>query len=82
MIDEADARNAAAILENPMFARAIDALKEEAVGKWLATKPDAVGDREFAWMAAKAADRLREYFEEIVSGRRLDAARVVRAPRP
>lgn len=75
-------RNAAAMIENPLFNEALDALEKAAVDGWLATKGLDTASREYAWATAKSVQRMRAYFQEIVDSGRMDAARATRAPLP
>jgi hypothetical protein len=81
-MSEADtrARNAAAILDNPVFNEAIEELKARAVKSWLDCKDPE--ERERLWMWTNQAIRLREHFVGIVDNAKIDAARVARGPIP
>jgi hypothetical protein len=79
---EARARDAAAMLENPLFNEAIDLLRNETMQAWVGTKADAVADRERLWVMVKMADRLRGYFQGVVDEGRFAASRVTKAPLP
>lgn len=82
MSDDIRARNAAAMIENPLFNEALDKLERAAIDAWLSTKGLDTPAREYAWATAKSVQRMRAYFQEIVDSGRFEAARAVRAPLP
>ena len=74
------ARNAAAILDNPVFNEAIEALKDKAVQSWLTCKDPE--ERERLWMWTNQAIALRNYFTALVDNARLQASRSERNQLP
>lgn len=79
---EARARDAVAMLDNPLFNEAMDHLRTEAIAAWVATKSDQVAERDRLWTMVKMLDRFRGYFEGIRDEGRFAASRVTRAPLP
>ncbi len=79
---EARARDAAAMLDNPLFQEAIDHLRKEAIDAWIATKAEQIADRDRLWLMVKMVDRLSGYFNGIVEEGRFAANRVTRQPLP
>lgn len=80
MSDDTRVRNAAAILDNPVFNEAIEELKARAIKSWLDCKDPE--ERERLWMWTNQAIRLREYFVGLVDNARLQASRDERHPLP
>ena len=79
---EARARDAMAMLENPLFNEAIDHLRAETIAAWVATTSDQSPERDRLWTMVKMTDRLRGYFQTIAEEGRFAASRAVRQPLP
>lgn len=77
---EIRARNAQQLLENPLLQSVFDQVQQEAVRAWLGTTPTEEGreGREFAWMLAKAVERIRTVLQGAVDDGTIQAARAVR----
>ncbi len=79
---EVRARDARAMLDNPLFNEAIAELKAAAVTAWLSTGSVQTEAREFAWATAKTVERLEAYFQQIADDGRFEASRAIRKPMP
>lgn len=79
---EARARDASAMLENPLFNEALEHLRTETMNAWVGTKSDQVAERDRLWTMVKMIDRLRGYFETIRDEGRFAAHRAAKAPLP
>lgn len=79
---EARARDATAMLENPLFNEAIEHLRSETIAAWVATSSDQNAERDRLWTMVKMTDRLRGYFQTIADEGRFAANRAVRQPLP
>ena len=79
---EARARDAAQMLENPLYRETIDTLRKESIDAWVATKSDQDAERDRLWTMVKMLDRMDAYFQTIVAEGRFAANRAVRQPLP
>lgn len=76
---EIRARDAAQLLENPMFSAVMDQIQQEAVKAWLGTPAQGGQEaREYAWVLAKAVNRIRDVLQGAVDDGTIQAARAAR----
>ncbi len=79
---EARARDAVAMLENPLFAEALKHLEREGMDAMIAAGVAQDRERLVAAIMVKQVRRLRAYFETIRDEGRFAASRVAREPMP
>lgn len=79
---EIRAKNAQALLENPLFNEVMDTIEKEAIDAWISTGLSAAPDRERHWMLVKTARRVREVLQGYVDNNEFEARRAARAPLP
>jgi hypothetical protein len=79
---EIQAKNAQALLENPLLTETLDRIQAETVESWMKTRPDATQERERLWLRSNVVTRFREELNSIVDNAKFDAHRVERKPLP
>lgn len=75
---EARAEQAKRLLEDPLLVELFDEMEKAATTAWLSTGVGQEPEREFAFHAAKAVQRMREALKGVVDNGLIAAARAVR----
>ena len=71
---------ARAIIENPIYAEAVQLLRETLVREWLATRLGQQDERERVWALRQMLERLNAYFENTAKTGELTARNLAAEP--
>lgn len=76
LTDAERGRQAAELLENPLFAEAIDKLKTRYYAEWLASKPEETEVRERLHNAATVVDEVNAHIRAVVGNGQIATAAI------